>query len=232
MVKFFFFLFFISFSFGASASSFDPYLLRNTHFHPLPSDYVPHDLVFFSEYGIKVSDKAHREEQQIREILINDLSLLVKRCELPEYSLSVRSGFRSHGLQAITFDNYGALYSALPGESEHQLGLAVDFETYFKGEKQFLLRSNPVYQCLSQHAYKHGFLRTYTKNNPYLVSEEPWHWRYVGKRASRYAFESGYLANPWKIFEEETKSFLTKSVRDLERIAFLQQKLEEILRGK
>lgn len=65
---------------------------------------------------------------------------------------------------------------ALPGYSEHQLGIAVDINgaTY------------DVYQWLKDNSYKYGFIQRYTadKTNLTGVSEEVWHYRYVGVEAA------------------------------------------------
>jgi len=69
-------------------------------------------------------------------------------------------------------------YSARPGFSEHQLGLAVD------------IRSNTLTSTLTQkdykwmldNSYKYGFIVRYPKGKQHITQfkEEPWHLRYLG----------------------------------------------------
>lgn len=70
---------------------------------------------------------------------------------------------------------------ALPGTSEHQLGLAIDINAdiaYSTGDS--------VYEWLLQNSYKYGFIKRYAedKKNITGVINEPWHYRYVGKAAA------------------------------------------------
>lgn len=72
---------------------------------------------------------------------------------------------------------------AIPGTSEHQLGLAVDINgaTY------------DVYLWLQANSYKYGFIFRYPGNKTDMtgVAEEVWHYRYVGKEAAAEIYEQG-----------------------------------------
>ncbi len=74
-------------------------------------------------------------------------------------------------------------YAALPGCSEHQLGLAVDINgaTY------------DVYLWLQENSYKYGFIFRYPGNKTGLtgIAEEVWHYRYVGPEAAAEIYEQG-----------------------------------------
>lgn len=71
---------------------------------------------------------------------------------------------------------------ALPGYSEHQLGIAVDIN----GDK---IRSDngEVYEWLAKNAYRYGFILRYPSDSENITSTkyEPWHYRYVGKKAAK-----------------------------------------------
>lgn len=78
-------------------------------------------------------------------------------------------------------------YSALPGQSEHQTGLCIDFAT--KEEKEPLTEAfelTAAYQWLSQNAYKFGFILRYPKGKEGITgyTYEPWHYRFVGREAA------------------------------------------------
>lgn len=69
-----------------------------------------------------------------------------------------------------------------PGCSEHNLGLAVDFnyvKTNFDMTKS--------YKWLVKNAENYGFILRYPKGKEDVtkVSYEPWHWRYVGKEHAK-----------------------------------------------
>ena len=82
-----------------------------------------------------------------------------------------------------------ATISAYPGTSEHELGLAVDFnsvETSFENSEQF--------QWLKANAEKYGFILRYTKEKQSItgVIYEPWHYRYVGEKHAKKINQLGF----------------------------------------
>lgn len=76
---------------------------------------------------------------------------------------------------------------ALPGTSEHQLGIAVDINS------QISTPSGPLYSWLANNSYKYGFILRYPPNKVSItgVKYEPWHFRYVGKSAAAQIHRQG-----------------------------------------
>lgn len=77
---------------------------------------------------------------------------------------------------------------AIPGTSEHQLGLSVDINadrTQSTGKE--------VYDWLGQNSYKYGFILRYPSDKTDItgVINEPWHYRYVGKEAAAEIYKKG-----------------------------------------
>lgn len=82
---------------------------------------------------------------------------------------------------------------AVPGTSEHQLGLAVDIvdENYqLLDENQ---ENTDVQKWLMEHSWEYGFILRYPsdKSDVTGIIYEPWHYRYVGKEAAKEIYESG-----------------------------------------
>lgn len=77
---------------------------------------------------------------------------------------------------------------ALPGTSEHQLGIAVDINA-----DRSKCRNEDVYLWLSENAYKYGFILRYPEEKQVLTGTnyEPWHYRYVGVEAAQEIYEQG-----------------------------------------
>ncbi len=77
---------------------------------------------------------------------------------------------------------------ALPGTSEHQLGIAVDINAD-KSQNS----SDELYRWLDQNAYKYGFIKRYPDGKTEItgVMYEPWHYRYVGLEAAAEMYQSG-----------------------------------------
>lgn len=78
-------------------------------------------------------------------------------------------------------------YSALPGQSEHQTGLCVDFITSdMGGQLTEAFENTAAFAWLSQNAYKFGFILRYPKGKEDVTgyTYEPWHYRFVGREAA------------------------------------------------
>lgn len=74
---------------------------------------------------------------------------------------------------------------AIPGTSEHQLGIAVDINA--DKEKS---SNEEVYEWLAENAYKYGFILRYPQDKEDITGTayEPWHYRYVGEEAAEEIF--------------------------------------------
>ena len=69
-------------------------------------------------------------------------------------------------------------YLNKPRESEHNLGLAVDFNNVDEG-----FENTKAYEWLNKNAEDYGFILRYPEDKANItgIEYEPWHWRYVGK---------------------------------------------------
>ena len=99
------------------------------------------------------------------------------------------SGFRSYATQAQLYQSYvnqegqaaADRYSARPGYSEHQTGLAFDVI----GTDGQLVEDSSVAQWLLEHAPDYGFVVRYPRGKESITGymHEEWHLRYIGKEA-------------------------------------------------
>lgn len=82
---------------------------------------------------------------------------------------------------------------AVPGTSEHELGLAVDINA--DKEKS---DNQEVYDWLYENAYKYGFILRYPIGKTLItgIDYEPWHYRYVGEYAEE-IHKSGLCLEEW-----------------------------------
>ncbi len=111
-------------------------------------------------------------------------------------SLWIISGYRSYETQEAVYNNYVAnngqadadTYSARPGHSEHQTGLAFDINqiSYTFGE-------TPAGKWVTEHAAEYGFIIRYPQEKQHITGYiyEPWHLRYLGTELAMDVFESG-----------------------------------------
>ena len=112
------------------------------------------------------------------------------------HAMSIVSGYRSYQKQQSTFnywcnkDGYdkAVTYSALPGHSEHQTGLAMDItsisQTYANTAEGKWLAAN---------CHKYGFIIRYPKGKTDITGYiyEPWHIRYLGTDIAKMVYDSG-----------------------------------------
>lgn len=82
---------------------------------------------------------------------------------------------------------------AIPGTSEHQLGLALDLVSseYRKlDEKQ---EETKGFQWLKEHCWEYGFILRYPNGKTDItgIIYEPWHFRYVGEEAAEVITKAG-----------------------------------------
>lgn len=96
--------------------------------------------------------------------------------------------YEAEGMSFQEAKNETERWVAVPGTSEHQLGLAVDINAdgiYSYGYE--------VYDWLAENAQRYGFIYRYPADKTELtgVANEPWHYRYVGKDAAEEIHERG-----------------------------------------
>lgn len=105
-------------------------------------------------------------------------------------NIIVDSAFRSGNYQQMILDklisekgNEAYKLIALPGASEHQTGLAVDFAIYENGIYNDDIKEDDKEAIwLKDNAWKYGFILRYPKGKEDITgfNFEPWHYRFVG----------------------------------------------------
>ena len=90
--------------------------------------------------------------------------------------------YEKQGYSAKEAKKRAEKYVAIPDTSEHQLGLSVDINA--NTDK---CSSEKVYQWLDENAYKYGFVKRYPEDKTDItgISNEPWHYRYVGTTVAK-----------------------------------------------
>lgn len=112
------------------------------------------------------------------------------------YNIPIVSGFRSYTTQETIYNNYISIYgqeetdtfSAKPGHSEHQSGLAMDV-----GKIDDDYGSTKEGMWLAENAHKYGFIIRYPKGKEHITGYkyEPWHIRYLGVETATNIYKSG-----------------------------------------
>ena len=111
-------------------------------------------------------------------------------------NIYISSSFRSYEYQNRIYNNYVArdgqaaadTYSARPGHSEHQTGLAFDLNSI---DDSFA--ATPEAAWVAEHAHEYGFIIRYPADKESITGYkyEPWHIRYLGVETATDVYESG-----------------------------------------
>ena len=162
----------------------DGKLIICNKYHTLKKDYVPDLSDLGSKYG---GGKLEKEAASFFKKMADAAS---------KEGISIRnvSGYRSYSTQTYLYNNYvkkdgvkeADRYSARPGTSEHQTGLATDINSVSNS-----FENTAAFKWLSKNAYKYGFILRYPKGKEFLTGYmyEPWHYRYVGAEVAKIVYE-------------------------------------------
>lgn len=132
---------------------------------------------------------------QVDRRIVDDLQAMLEAASGDGVELTLSSGYRSAERQQELFqkaveDNrflgmnlemaeaVAAESVARTGHSEHNTGLAIDFNGVLE-----TFDETPEYRWLQRHAYEYGFVLRYPQEKSELtgIRFEPWHFRYVGR---------------------------------------------------
>lgn len=168
--------------------------------HALPADYVPEDLVNIPSFP----------SLQIKDDAVDDFEKLLAAAKLDNVYIIPYSTYRSYDYQNRLYTNYLGrdpkevvdTYSARPGHSEHQTGLALDVRSSSHWDNL----TDADYEWMLNNSYKYGFIVRYPKNNSTITGyqEEPWHIRYIGVEHATKVHELGIT------YDEYYDLYLTK----------------------
>ncbi|WP_409344512.1 D-alanyl-D-alanine carboxypeptidase family protein [Paenibacillus sp. MBLB4367] len=165
----------------------------------LPDKYNPDDLVY---PDIPFTFKEKNEKRKMRKEAAEAIEKLVAGAGKDGISLAGVSAYRSHATQKALFDSYvkkdgeekAKTYSAVPGTSEHETGLAIDVSgSDGKCAAQDCFGGTKEAAWLAKHAHEYGFIIRYPKGKEAITGYqyEPWHIRYVGTKIAKEIADKG-----------------------------------------
>ena len=170
---------------------------------PVPEGYQPTLNPIPSTYA----DRNMQVDQACYDALI---SMLSDAHLSGEFTLRVISAYRTQEMQEENFNkklsslmaqglSYEEAYEktctiiAVPGTSEHQIGLAVDIIDMRLLDLTEEQADTPGQQWLMEHCWEYGFVLRYPKDktNETGIIYEPWHYRYVGTELAQILRDNG-----------------------------------------
>lgn len=162
-------------------------LLLVNPWNPLPEDHSIQTVTL--KNGLQVDERCYP-----------DLQAMMDACRADGLSPVICSAYRTQEKQETLFQNkvnrliaQGYTESeatveagkvvAVPGTSEHQLGLAVDIVDINNQNLDESQEHTAVQKWLMAHSWEYGFILRYPHEKSKLtgITYEPWHYRYVGR---------------------------------------------------
>ena len=141
------------------------------------------------EVTLEVSEGGFR----VADICLDALEQMLRDCRAAGCSPHLISGSRTKWDQQALYRDKVAEYGAsakqivaVPGTSEHQLGLAVDIVSENNRTLNAHQASTAVQMWLMEHCWEYGFILRYPVGTTEItgIIYEPWHYRYVGLEVS------------------------------------------------
>ncbi|MBQ2252803.1 MAG: M15 family metallopeptidase [Clostridia bacterium] len=150
--------------------------------------------------GILIANKTYALPRDyapgIDQTALNHLWEMFAAAKKDGISLWICSDYRSWADQNYIYNGYVARdgqaaadrYSARPGHSEHQTGLAFDLNTTKNS-----FADTPEAKWIEKNCYKYGFILRYPKGKESATGYryEPWHVRFVGRKNAEKIQKSG-----------------------------------------
>lgn len=168
------------------------YLTLVNSTHPVPDDWQG-ELMELSN-GRKIDTRIYE-----------DLQAMFDDCRAAGLTPKVNQGYRSYedqedilvskyrqykkqGLSHEEAQKKALTVASYPGYSEHQLGLAVDINS----ANQEKCSNDRVWKWMKEHCQEYGFIWRYpgVKSDITGITNEDWHFRYVGREAAAYIMEN------------------------------------------
>ncbi len=166
-----------------------------------PWNYVP------SDYSVKLSKYG---DYKVAKICLSSLKEMLSDCKNAGNQPLVTSAYRTNSYQANLYKNRvqrfldqgysrkkaeteAAKRVAVPGTSEHELGLAVDITDASYTNLDSKQENTDAQKWLMANSWKYGFILRYPNGKTSVtgIIYEPWHYRYVGVELATELHNSG-----------------------------------------
>ena len=124
--------------------------------------------------------------------ILPSLDQMISACDaaMGTSETGITSAYRSFEYQQNVWDTtaetsgeeYAKAYVATPGYSEHHTGLAVDIGIFYSDGSQGSFSESQNAVWMDDHSSEYGFIRRYAEDKVDItgISNEKWHFRYVG----------------------------------------------------
>lgn len=160
-------------------------------YHALPADYAPKVVYLTAAYT--------NQRDRLRPVACRAFMKMADAAAQEGLRIYNASAYRSYTTQKWVYQRYvnqegtqeADTYSARPGCSEHQTGLALDINTASLSDH---FEETEEYAWLVENSWRYGFILRFPEGKEEITGYqfEPWHYRYVGPAAARVCYENGW----------------------------------------
>lgn len=183
---------------------------------PQPNDYtllVNRENPLSEDYGVEtrnIVNNGVKTDYQFDVRAIDQLEAMLTAAAEAGHPVLIRSAHRTISYQKMLFTNKVNYYLnlgytqqaaeteagkwvAVPGTSEHNLGLVVDIVNVgYQGELDQYFEDDPLFDWLVSNCADYGFILRYPKTKEAVtgIVYEPWHYRYVGEDVAHYIMDN------------------------------------------
>jgi D-alanyl-D-alanine carboxypeptidase len=182
-----------------------PFLILVNKTNPLDKNYIPANMIDV----VNTRKDGRATQQMVKEAEKALEAFLLEGKENGVTNVSVTSAYRSYAYQEQLFngyvnqhlskyssraecEKYVETFSARPGTSEHQTGLTCDMHNLSSAEVTFATTKEAKW--LAENAHRFGFILRYPEDKVAITgySYEPWHFRFVGRKAATEIYQNGW----------------------------------------
>ena len=174
-------------------------------YYQLSNSFTPENLVNVSS-GYFVNDG---KEYKLTQNALDAFVKMADAAKKEDLTIKIISGYRTYAYQENLYNKYKAnngqaaadRFSARPGHSEHETGLAIDINDVsqaFENTREFV--------WLQENAHLYGYILRYPEGKESTTGYmyEPWHYRYLGVELAKKVHDSGLT------YDEYYAKFLLK----------------------
>ncbi|MCL2151962.1 MAG: M15 family metallopeptidase [Oscillospiraceae bacterium] len=173
-------------------------LVNNDNGCELPDESELVDIAEFKTQSYRVSGSSLLLLKSVIEPLNNMMDAFYDETGCAD--VAIISAYRDYDRQQKILDEYVATLGreeakkrvSLPGHSEHNSGIAVDFGVFVDGEIKTFFQTG-ANGWLFVNSYRYGFIPRYPEEKTEItkIAHEPWHFRYVGTPHAYFIYNSG-----------------------------------------
>ena len=188
--------------------------------NPVPDDYEVNVTSIGGDHSIATSAAAAfasmnyvMQQQEFGPIITSSYRSSTRQQEIFDERMA---GYMAQGMSRE--DAYAKTVTsvAIPGTSEHQLGLAVDLTDAFYDKLDEGQMETPTQLWLIENSWRYGFILRYPAGKSEItgIIYEPWHYRYVGKELAAELYELNLTMEEYFDMLTEDKSLTASNPKN------------------